>query len=350
MFHFLFRRKALLALFLCFPLGLNALTDVPNQMSTQVHPAARDEVEYLAIVNQTGGYITQSFHQQFWEIMKAKYDETQRDKIVREIQYSIDILKEFQIKTWESAKESFFLKKVEKVKEYDELKSKLLQLQSQYYTPRFIAENAEKIIEAAANRLALDLGTGKYYITPEFIQENMIGINGSYERLRLLMTPTWQEDYKEFTLPKINISLLSLYAPDEYHEVITNRDEKIDIHLAQLRVNADSVYEIASIDYQKGDKKFTDFTQEEKEIYVQEFLKGQLASQGINDPSLSKGSWRGYEYAKGVAVNDKRNLIIMSLIVNNKAFYIKYITTSTLSSAGSDFNEFTKRIQLLDNS
>lgn len=336
--------KKLGILLLCYPLSAYALSFKSDELPL----SHKDEREFLALVNQTGGYITQSFHQQFWEIMKAKYDEQQRDKIVRELQYSIDVLREFQTKTWESARESYFLKRKEKVKEYDELKNKMLLLQSQYYSPQFIIDNAEKIISASASRTALDLGNGKFYITPEFIQENMTGIHGGYERLRLLMTPVWQEDYKEYVLPNLNVSLLSLYSPDEYHENITNRNEKIDIHIAQLNVNADSAYEIGSVDYQREEQKFVDFTPEEQEIYIQEFVKRQLASYGIVDPSLSKGEWRGYKFAKSITTFDNRNIIIMSLIVKGKAFYIKYISGANLTTACADFNDFTKRVQILD--
>lgn len=308
----------------------------------------RDESEFFAIVNETGGYISQSLHTEFWEMMKAKYKEEQRAIIVADTQSALEALKEFQLQTWKSAKESYYAKKVEKTAEYLPLKKRLEQQKSQYFSPYLLINNAEKMIEAAATRSALDLGAGKFYITPELIEENIIGMNGSYERLKVLLAPVWKAEYKEYLLPKIKISLLSLYAPDEYHEIITQGNETIDMHIAQLSVDKNAMYEIGAIDYQKEDKKFTDLTPQERNIYLQAFIQQQFAGYKVDEPSLSKGTWRGHEFTKGVATVDDYNIVIMGLFVNDKALYIKYVTDANLSSANSDFNEFTKRIQILE--
>jgi hypothetical protein len=308
----------------------------------------QDEAAFFAIVNETGGYLTQTVHDAFWEILKKKYDEKQREKIVVEIHDALDLLREFQAQTWLSAKESYFSQKVTKVKEYGILKTRLLKLKPTYFSPKAMVLHAEEIIKAAATRSPLDFGSGKCYITPELIEENRIGIQGSYERLSLLLTPEWKETLKEYILPNITVSLLALYAPDEYHETLFQDDEKIDIHLAQLSVGKDAMYEIGSVDYQKGDKKFLDFTLPEREVYIQEFVKEQFSGYSLTAPLLSKGVWRGYEFVKGVASLSEGHIIIMSLFVNNKAFYIKYVTDAPLALANADFNEFTKRIQIIE--
>src|SRR5262249_18772075 len=163
----------------------------------------------------------------------------------------------------------------------------------------------------AATRTALDLGAGKFYITPELIEDNIIGMNGSYERLKVLLTPEWKGAYKEYILPKVKISLLSLYAPDEYHEVVTQGDEIIDMTISQLSVDKNATYEMGSIDYQKDGKKFIDFTPEEKGIYLQAFIRQQFEGYKVDEPQLSKGTWRGYEFSKGIASIDGYNIIIM---------------------------------------
>lgn len=328
-------------------LGL-LVQSVYAQEEVAAQGVTEDESQYFSLVNETGSYINQELHDAFWKIMAAKYDEKQQAKIVAEIVDVLDILKEFQIQAWKSANESYYAKRVMRTPGYEIAKQNFLKKPASYFSHQAIIESAEKIISAAANRSSLDLGNGKIYITPELIEENMIGIRGSYERLKLLITPQWQESYNEYVLPKINISLLSLYAPDEYHEVITQGDEKIDIQLAQLKTSKESIYEIGAVDYQKGEKKFADFTLDEKEIYIQEFVKEQFAGFKVHDPLLSKGTWRGYPYAKGVATVDDYSIIVMSLFVNDKALYIKYLTTINLSMAGADFNEFTKRIQILE--
>ncbi len=307
-----------------------------------------DETSFFATVNETGGYINQTLHHDFWDLMQKKYTDEQRVKIVHDIQSTLEILKEFQALTWKSAKESYFAKTVIKDSEYEPLKQKLEKHQSQYFSPQVIIDNSEKIILASSTRTPLDLGAGKFYITPELIDENLIGIKGSYDRLKLLLLPVWKEEFKEYTLPLINVSLLSLYSPDEYHEVIQHGDEQIDIHIAQLSVDKNTLYELGSVDYQKGDKKFVSFTPEERHIYIQEFVKDQFANYKISEPLLSKGNWRGYEYAKGIASLDNYNIVIMSLFADSKAFYIKYVTDTNLSLAGAEFNEFTKRIQMLE--
>lgn len=343
-------KPRLLAVFLLLStMSVGTLTakiqDVPP---SPVPTALRDETEFFTFVNETGGYITKSMHDEFWAILQEKYDEQQRINIVADVHSALDIIRDFQYQTWESAKASYFAKMAQKSPDYERLKAQLQKQHSPYFTPQAVIENADKIIEAAANRFPLDLGAGKFYITPELIQENMIGIKGSYERLKLLLTPEWKDEYKEYLLPKEMISLLSLYSPDEYHETITHTDERIDIHIAQLSTDKSSLYEIGAVDYQKGDKKFASFLPEEKEIYIQEFVKEQFVGYKVAEPMLSRGMWRGYSFAKGVASLGELNVIVMSFFVDDKALYFKFVSDKNLSLASADFNDFTKRIQILE--
>ena len=308
----------------------------------------KDESEFFSVVNETGGYITPRLHEEFWAYMKTKYDEKVREKLVIDVQKALAILQEFQVQTWLSAKNSYFSRKVDKTAEYEPLRRLISQQQSPYFSTQAMSENSEKIISASASRTAIDLGAGKFYITPELIEENRIGIQGSYDRLKMLLNPQWHEDYREFNLPLMHMSLLSLYAPDEYHEVITHGDESIDIHLAQLTTGKNSVYEIGLVDYQREDKKFNRLTLEERTAYQNAFIKEQFAGYRINNPLMSQGTWREHEFNKGTATVNDTNIIIMSLFVNNKAFYIKYITDNNLTLANADFTDFTKRIQLLE--
>lgn len=320
-----------------------------NGFATPQEESIQDETQYFALVNETGGYLTEALHQKFWELMQTKYSAPKSKQIAQEILNALDLIKAFQIKTWESAKESYYAKQPRKVAGYDKLQEQLATLTSPYFASPAILENAEKIIEAAALRTAVDLGIGKVYITPELIEENTIGIKGGYDRLKVLLTPDWKEEYKEYVLPLLNISLLSLYAPDEYHETIAHGEEKIDMHIMQLSTQANAVYEIGSVAYQKGDKKIENFTAEEKEIYLQEFLKEQFIGYRENAPVITQGDWRGFQFFKGASALDQQSVIIMGMMVNNKALYIKYVTDTPLSLASDDFNEFTKRLQILEN-
>lgn len=313
-----------------------------------VNTPTQDEAAFFSEVNETGGYVTQKLHQDFWELMQSKYDEKTREDIAFKTIETLQVLKEFQRSTWESAKASYFAQVVEKTSDYDELKNRLHGQGSHYFSPAAIIEHSNKIIMAAASRNPLDLGGGKFYITPELIEENLIGIQGSFERLKMLMTPAWTNELKEYLLPKVNVSILSLYSPDQYHEVITHNDESIDIHIAQLHTDKDSTYELGSVDYKKGEKEFKDFSTEEKEIYIREFINDQFLSYRIENPILSKGMWRGYHFVKGAASVDNFNVVIMSMMVNNKAFYIKLVTKMHIPLANADFNDFTKRIQILE--
>lgn len=311
-------------------------------------PPTQDEAAFFSEVNETGGYVTQKLHQEFWELMQSKYDEATRADIAVKTIETLQVLKDFQHATWDSAKASYFAQTVQKTADYDELKNRLHGQGSHYFSPEAIIEHSNKIIMAAASRNALDLGGGKFYITPELIEENLIGIQGSFERLKMLMTPVWKNEYKEYPLSKLNISILSFYSPDQYHEVVAHNDESIDIHIAQLHTDKDTTYELGSVDYKKGDKQFTDLTNEEKEIYIREFISGQFLSYRIENPILSKGMWRGYHFVKGAASVDDFNVVIMSMMVNNKAFYIKLVTKMHIPLANADFNDFTKRIQILE--
>lgn len=313
-----------------------------------INAPTKDEAAFFCEVNETGGYVTQKLHQEFWELMHSKYDPKQREDIAFKTIQTLEILKDFQRVTWESAKASYFAQKIDMLGDYESLKTRLQGQGSYYFSPEAIIEHSNKIITAASTRNALDLGGGKFYITPELIEENLIGIQGCFERLKLLMSPAWNSQYKEYLLPKLNTSLLALYSPDQYHEVIAHNDESINIHIAQLHTDKDTTYELGSVDYKKGDRRFNDFTSEEKEIYIREFISDQFLSYRIENPILSKGMWRGYHFVKGAASVDDFNVIIMSMMVQDKAFYIKLVTKMHIPLANADFNDFTKRIQILE--
>lgn len=330
----------------CFALMFSSLGVYSAELTD---PASiQDESGYFAEVNETGGYVTQKLHDGFWTFMQSKYDEKTCEELAQKTIETLEVLREFQQVTWESARLSYFSQSIDKTKNYDELKQLLSSQGSNYFSAQSIIEHSSKIILAAATRHALDLGNGKFYITPELIDENLIGIQGSFERLKLLMTPQWNNEFKEYILPRLNASLLSLYAPDQYHEAISHNDESIDIYIAQLNTDKDTTYEIGSVDYKKGEKHFNDFTDEEKTIYIQEFIKDQFLSYRIESPTLNSGMWRGYQFVKGAASVDDFNVVIMSMMVKDKAFYIKLVTKMHIPLANSDFNEFIKRIQILE--
>lgn len=316
--------------------------------ATAIEPIMEDERAYFAEVNETGGYVTQKLHEGFWNLMRLKYDEKTCEELAIKTIETLEVLKNFQQVTWESARLSYFNKMIEKTNDYEELKDRLNAQGSNYFSPQSIIEHSSKIILAAATRNPLDLGNGKFYITPELIEENLIGIQGSFERLKMLMTPLWKNEYKEYILPKLSVSLLSLYAPDQYHEMISHNDESINIYIAQLNTDKDTTYEIGSVDYKKGDRVFNDFSAEEKMIYIQEFIREQFLGYRIESPTLNTGTWRGYHFVKGAASVDNFNVMIMSMMVQNKAFYIKLVTKMHIPLANTDFNDFIKRIQILE--
>lgn len=335
-------RGTIIFILLLFPVFAYSAEGVANE------PIVEDERVYFAEVNETGGYVTQKLHEAFWNLMRLKYDEKTCEEMAIKTIETLEILKNFQQLTWESAKQSYFSKTIEKTKDYEQLKNRLNAQGSNYFSPQSMIEHSSKIILAAATRNPLDLGNGKFYITPELIEENLIGIQGSFERLKLLMTPSWENAYKEYILPKLNISLLSLYSPDQYHEVISHNDESINIYIAQLNTDKDTTYEIGSVDYKKGERVFNDFSAEEKAIYIQEFIRDQFLSYRIESPTLNTGSWRGHHFVKGSASVDDFNVMIMSMMVQNKAFYIKLVTKMHIPLANTDFNDFIKRIQILE--
>src|SRR5690348_4685018 len=90
--------KMLIANFLV--LNLLCMSNLFAEEPKQEAPPVKDETQFFATVNETGGYINQQLHHEFWELMKQKYDEEQRSKIVNDIQNTLDVLKEFQAQTW----------------------------------------------------------------------------------------------------------------------------------------------------------------------------------------------------------------------------------------------------------
>lgn len=306
----------------------------------------RDEAAFFAEVNETGGYVTEKLHQAFWEFMRGQYDDNTRDMMVTNTLETLGILKDFQKATWESAKLSYFSQQLEKTGDYETLMGRLGSRGSHYFSPRVIITQADQIIAAAASRQALDLGGGKFYVTPELIEENLLGIQGAFERLMLLMTPQWAPEYKEYKLPMLKISLLAWYAPDQYHETVVHHDESIDLDIAQLNTDKNTTYEIGSVNYKKGDRHFCDFSMQEKEIYIQEFVRGQFLRYRIEAPILSQGTWRGYSFVKGAGSVSDFNVVLMGMIIQDKAFYVKLVTMEPLPFANEDFSEFMKRIQV----
>lgn len=339
-----------LALWLGAPALMAAeILPAPTIAPTVTTPApALTEADFFSTVNETGGYINQDLHHAFWALIAQKYSPEQQAQMVIDIHQALEVLKAYQTQIWESAKLSYFSKQFRLTLEYTPIKARLLQLQSPYFSPQTLVSNGEKIIEAAANRQALDLGAGNYYITPELIEENLIGMRGSYERLKLLMTPDWRQEYREYPLPKLAVTLLNLYAPDEYEESITQDEEKLVLHTAQFSSEPFSLYEVGSLEYQKGQKRFEHFTHQEREAYLQAFVDEQFAGYKVTSPQMSKGLWRGHAYAKGVSAFDDYHVILMCFFMGDKVLYLKHVTDADLANATSHFNDFTKRLQLME--
>src|SRR4029078_11130596 len=78
-----------------------------------------DETKYFTLVNQTGGSLTRELHQQFWDIMTIKYDADLRAQISQQVLQDLELLREFQVKTWESAHISYYAKTFQKVEGFD---------------------------------------------------------------------------------------------------------------------------------------------------------------------------------------------------------------------------------------
>lgn len=306
------------------------------------------EVDYLGTVSQTGGYINQSLHQAFWEQLEKHYTPEQRSELVADLQGSLNLIKAFQMALWESAKISYFGKEIRVTTAFTPLKAQLLNINSPYLSPKTLVKHAEMIIQAASNRQAIDLGAGPFYVTPELIEEHLVGLSGGYERLRLLMDPQWQGTWKEYCLPKIGVRLLSYYAPDEYENNIMEEDEKLSLQTAELSIDSQKQYEVGAINYQKENKRFNHFTQAEKDSYLEALVEEQLAAYKIMTPQISKGLWRGHPFVKGIGTHHNQYVIFMCFFAHDKAIYVKHVSDADLSHANTTFNEFTKRIQIQD--
>lgn len=77
-------------------------------------------------------------------------------------------------------------------------------------------------------------------------------------------------------------------------------------------------------------------------------MNEQFAGYKVTTPHMSKGLWRGHAFAKGIAAYQNFHVIVMCFFVGDKAIYLKQVTDADLSHASTAFNDFTKRIQIME--
>jgi len=164
------------------------------------------------IMDAQNGYITREIYDEFWTGFPLSADER--------VQLA-DYLRSFMLKgqryiraTWSSALLSLQSGRYTESEDYQQAKQDSLEAMrampgvSSAQLERSI-ERSEALIAAAAAHTPFEVKAGeKTYITEDLVATVISGIDGTLDRIDLLVRPEWQPEDKELSLPEASLKML----------------------------------------------------------------------------------------------------------------------------------------------
>lgn len=167
----------------------------------------------MAIVRASDGYIDQSLHDEFWDLMPSGFE----DEIGREIARMLtgDVAQHrhnFIEESWLSARASLEAGRLVRSPGYLAAREAVLNASSNPGYQATIAEsveNGDMLIEAAATGRPLQTRSGPMYVNLDLVEEVVASIEASEERVRRLIRPEWDEGLREYRYPDVHVAILA---------------------------------------------------------------------------------------------------------------------------------------------
>ena len=179
-----------LLIFLCSPVQVGAAT---SDETIEVHQASESalsvrQLEILRTALSVNGVLTKEMHSEFWRGF-GQTDESRLKEIQKQIEGLAPAALLYQRALWQSAESSLRKSSVTRSRELmvalDALKAS---------NPKALAaatEQAQALLEAAANGTPLQKEGQPFYVTEELVEHTLAGLEGSVSRLEQLSKATW---------------------------------------------------------------------------------------------------------------------------------------------------------------
>lgn len=157
------------------------------------------------------GWLTEDMHREFWaQIPVADRWNPAVGKLLLE-QIGAEGL-DFQRETWKSIMLSLQAGRVIKSPNYDAAKARMLaspsstMLQEQNATG---IKNAERLMNAAANKSPVVIPSGTFYVTNEIVRRTLAGLEAAHCRWQMLVNPKWEPKVEETKYADAHVRILS---------------------------------------------------------------------------------------------------------------------------------------------
>ncbi|EJJ28666.1 MULTISPECIES: hypothetical protein [unclassified Rhizobium] len=235
------------------------------------------------------GYLTEKLHAEFWGAVKASpdyYPGMEQDISATIGPMILDGL-DFQREAWASVERSYAARAVVKTDGFVSARKKIENNPNPAVRAASIPrlQNADTILQAAAERTSYSSGDTNVFITPELIQQVKTGIDASFFRIQLLANPTWSGKPQEWQLKEAGLRVMSLL-PFVYEQQDLAADNGAAAKVASYSVNLDgqNFLTLASI---KGAVKV------DSDAGLAQIARGTLTGAGISAPSVVSMKFRG---------------------------------------------------------
>jgi hypothetical protein len=149
-------------------------------------------------------------HREFWAQIPMADRSNPEMKVILEQVLSEGV--DFQRGTWKSVMLSLQAGRVTKSPEYEAAKGRLLSSSTATFLKDQNAtaiQHAEGLMEAAANKTALETPRGKFYVTYEVVSQTISGLEASRCRAQKLANPEWTSKVEETKYPDAHVHILS---------------------------------------------------------------------------------------------------------------------------------------------
>ncbi|WP_395022950.1 hypothetical protein [Dongia sp.] len=189
----------------------NLVSPAAAQDPYRITPRQKEIIQ--TIMNAQGGYIDAALYEEFWSAIPLTGAE--KAWLVEQMQAFMVNGQVFTRESWASAEIALRTGSYTETDDYKRAKQKNFDAlhamgpgASTADFERSVA-NAERIIRGAANREPVDFGGGRIaYITEDLVATVLAGIDGSLDRVNLLLMPEWQPTEMEIALPEPGVKLL----------------------------------------------------------------------------------------------------------------------------------------------
>ena len=207
---------------------------------------SKEQYKIVQTVMSPAGYIDKSLYDQFWSDFKDPTIKKQIDSMG--LLKILSITQKIQYENFKSARMSIQQKRLVKTKKLLELYKEAENFGMDLTIPK---QNTDLLLKAAANREAVNNNGVLTYITEDFIDQVMINLDSSIERVGMLLSQEWKETQKERNISKAKILWAQPFYFEKKEEYLNGIAVKSSSYMSMI--NKDTFLMISEINTPNSD-------------------------------------------------------------------------------------------------